>query len=226
MENRLLTQFNNVIRTQWSFTQFELSYEPLIPKQLFELAYHTTNSIGMRNIFIKQSTNETKKGSQTIFYSSSKKFTFIEALEGKIRLTKYFPEGTTGDKLINEVQPKLEKRKLTFSSKDNDLKTQILKIILVERKLDECANFVMLNDINRKVYFTIGDARESAAVVPIFMEAEGSNLVQLALNKWMTNVQTLDQEKAFPDNLVPGLLKNLMQIKKWVLNLVDTALDK
>jgi len=226
MENRLLTQFNNVIRTKWSFRQFELPYEPLIPKQLFELAYHTTNSIGMRNIFIKQSTNETKKGSQTIFYSSSKKFTFIEALEGKIRLTKYFPEGTTGDKLINEVQPKLEKRKLTFFSKDNDLKTQILKIILVERKLDECANFVMLNDINRKVYFTIGDARESAAVVPIFMEAEGSNLVQLALNKWMTNVQTLDQEKAFPDNLVPGLLKNLMQIKKWVLNLVDTALDK
>ena len=84
----------------------------------------------------------------------------------------------------------------------------------------------MLNEINRKVYFTIGDARESAAVVPMFMEAEGSSLVQLALNKWMTNVQTLDQEKPFPDNLVPGLLKNLMQIKKWVLNLVDTVLDK
>jgi len=58
------------------------------------------------------------------------------------------------------------------------------------------------------------------------MEAEGSSLVQLALNKWMTNVQTLDQEKQFPDNLVPGLLKNLMQIKKWVLNLIDTKLDK
>jgi len=226
MENRLLTQFNNVIRTQWSFTQFELSYEPLIPKQLFELAYHTTNSVGMRNIFIKQSSNETKEGSHTIFYSNTKKFTSIEALENKLRLTKYFPEETTGDKLINEVKPKLEKRKLSFSSKENELKSQILKIILVERKLDQCANFVMLNEINRKVYFTIGDARESAAVVPIFMEADGSSLIQLALNKWMTNVQNLDQEKPFPDNLVPGLLKNLMQIKKWVLNLVDNVLDK
>ena len=225
MENPLLTQFNNVIRTQWSYKQFELLYEPLIPKQLFELAYHTTNSVGMRNIYIKQSPNETKEGSQTVFYSNTKKFTFIEALENRIRLTKYFSEGT-GDKLINEIKPKLEKRKLIFSSKDNELKSQVLKIILVERKLDQCANFVMLNEINRKVYFTIGDARESAAVAPIFMEAEGSSLVQLALNKWMTTVQTLDQEKSFPDNLVPGLLKNLMQIKKWVLNLVDTVLDK
>lgn len=226
MENRLLTQFNNVIRTQWAFTQTKIAYEPLIPKQLFELAYHTTNSVGMRNIFLKQSANETKEGSQTIFYSNTKKFTFIEALDDGLRLTKYFPEGTTGDKLLNEVKPKLEKRKISFSSQDNELKSQILKTILVERKLDECANYVMLNEINRKVYFTIGDARESAAVVPMFMEAEGSSLVQLALNKWMTNVQTLDQEKPFPDNLVPGLLKNLMQIKKWVLNLVDTVLDK
>jgi hypothetical protein len=226
MENRLLTQFNNVIRTQWAFTQTKIPYEPLNAKQLFELAYHTTNSVSMRNIFLKQSANETREGSQTIFYSNTKKFTYLEALDDGLRLTKYFPEGTTGDKLLNEVKPKLEKRKFSFSSQDNELKSQILKIILVERKLDECANYVMLNEINRKVYFTIGDARESAAVVPMFMEAEGSSLVQLALNKWMTNVQTLDQEKPFPDNLVPGLLKNLMQIKKWVLNLVDTVLDK
>jgi hypothetical protein len=226
MENRLLTQFNNVIRNQWAFTQTKIPYEPLNPKQLFELAYHTTNSVGMRNIFLKQSATETKVGSQTIFYSNTKKFTFIETLDDGLRLTKYFPEGTTGDKLLNEVKPKLEKRKLSLSSKDNEFKSQILKIILVERKLDECANYVMLNEINRKVYFTIGDARESAAVVPMFMEAEGSSLVQLALNKWMTNVQTLDQEKPFPENLVPGLLKNLMQIKKWLLNLVDTIVDK
>jgi hypothetical protein len=226
MENRLLTQFNNVIRTEWKFKQIQLSYDPLTPKQLFELAYHTINSVGMRNIFIKQSTGETKKVSQTIFYSNTKKFTFIEALDDSLSISKYFPEGTTGDKLINEVKPKLENHKVSFSSKSNELKSQILKIILVERKLDQCANFVMLNEINRKVYFTIGDARESAAVVPIFMEADGSSLVQLALNKWMTNVQNLDQEKPFPENLVPGLLKNLMQIKKWVLNLVDTNLNK
>jgi hypothetical protein len=84
----------------------------------------------------------------------------------------------------------------------------------------------MLKDINRKIYFAIGDARESAAVVPMFMEAEGASLVQLALNKWMTTIQNLDQEKSFPENHVSGLLKNLMQIKKWLLNLITMNLDK
>jgi len=51
-------------------------------------------------------------------------------------------------------------------------------------------------------------------------------LIQLALNKWMSTVQTFDQEKPFPDNFVTGLLKNVMQIKKWVLNLISINLDK
>ncbi len=84
----------------------------------------------------------------------------------------------------------------------------------------------LVKDINRKVYFVICDARESAAVVQMFMEAEGASLVQLALNKWMSTVQTFDQEKPFPTNSVTGLLKNLVQIKKWVLNLISTNLDK
>jgi len=137
MENQLLNQFNNVIRVQWAFKQIELPYEPLIPKQLFELAYHTTNSVSMRNIFIKQSTSENKEGSQTIFYSNTKKFTFIEALDEKLQITKYFPERTTGDKLITEIKPKLEKRKQIFFKKENELKSQILKTILVERKIDQ-----------------------------------------------------------------------------------------
>jgi hypothetical protein len=42
----------------------------------------------------------------------------------------------------------------------------------------------------------------------------------------MSTVQTFDQEKTFPDNFVAGLLKNIMQIKKWVLNLISINLDK
>lgn len=224
MENRLLDQFNNVISTQWSFKEVEEPYKPLTPRALFELAYHTCNSVTMRNIFIKLSPGEEKGGFQAIFYSNSKKFINIEVLDDFIRLRKYYPEGSTGDKLITEIQPMLNKRKAEFIKKDKQIQTQILKIILVERKLDECANLVMLKEINRKIYFTIGDARESAAVVPIFMEADGASLVQLALNKWMTTVQNLDQEKVFPDNLVSGLLKNLMQIKKWILNLISLNL--
>jgi hypothetical protein len=226
MENLLLKQFNELIITQWPFTQIDESYDDLTPRELFDLAYHTCNSVAMRTILIKLSPTENKSGSQAILYSNTKKFISIETLENSLRITKYFPKGSTGDKLNNEIHPELKNRKTLFINKDTAIKADILKMILVERKLDECTNFVVLKDINRKVYFAIGDARESAAVVPTFMEAEGASLVQLALNKWMSTVQTFDQEKPFPENSVAGLLKNLMQIKKWILNLVSTNLDK
>jgi len=225
MENQLLNQFNTVITAHWPSTQIEVSYDNLTQRELFELAYHTCNSVAMRSILIKLIPSENRSGSQAVFYSNTKKFTIIEALENTLRITKYFPEGSTGDKLNTEIHPILKSRKTKFASKDGAMKKYLLKTILVERKLDECSNFVVLKDINRKVYFAIGDARESAAVVPMFMEAEGASLVQLALNKWMSTVQTFDQEKPFPDNSVAGLLKNLVQIKKWVLNLISTNLD-
>ena len=226
MENRLLDQYNNTIINEWPKTEFTLEYSPLNHREMFELSYHTCNSVSMRNIFIKLSQDENKGGSKAILYSNTRKFICIDALDDHILLTKYFAQGNTGDKLINEIKPKIETRNLIYSTKDKDQKTQILKSILVERKIDECANLVMLKGINRKIYFAIGDARESAAVVPMFMEAEGASLVQLALNKWMTTTQNLDQEKNFPENLQPGLLKNLMQIKKWLLNLISVNLER
>ena len=226
MENQLLNQFNTVITVKWPSTQIEVSYDNLTPRELFELAYHTCNSVAIRTILIKLSRSENKGSFQAVLYSNTKKFINIEALENTLRITKYFPEGSTGDKLNTEIHPKLKSRKTKFASKASTMKTDLLKTILVERKLDECSNFVVLRDINQKVYFAIGDARESAAVVPMFMNAEGASLVQLALNKWMSTVQTFDQEKPFPDNSVAGLLKNLVQIKKWVLNLISTNLDK
>ncbi|MFX1256611.1 MAG: hypothetical protein ACFFAN_02030 [Promethearchaeota archaeon] len=225
MENRLLYQFNNVITLQWPFTDININYEPLNHRQLFELAYHTCNSVGTRNIFITLTQDENKGGSKAILYSNTKKFTSIEALDHSLKIIKYFNEGETGKKLKKNIKPTLEKRKEKFASKEKDLKEQILKTILVERKLDECANLVITKDINRKIYFAIGDARESAAVVPLFMEAEGASLVQLALNKWMTETQKLDQEKNFPETHVSGLLKNLISIKKWILNLISVNID-
>jgi len=226
MENRLLDQFNNVIISQWPSKQIEEPYSPLNPRELFEIAYHTCNSVSMRNIYIKQSSSEDQGGSKAVFYSNSKKFVAIDALENTLTITKYYSEGATGDKIISEIQPVFKRRKENFAKKDTGMKTQILKSILVERKLDECANLVMLKGINRRIYFAIGDARESAAVVPIFMEAEGASLVQLALNKWMETAQRLEQENNFPENLVPGILKNLTQIKKWLLDLISSFLEK
>jgi hypothetical protein len=226
VENRLLDQFNSVITSEWLSTNITEDYTPLNHKELFELAYHTSNNISNRNIFIRLSQDENKSGSKAILYSNTKKFISIEALDDKLSITKYYSEGSSGDKLINETAPKLRTRKETFVKKEKNVKEQILKSILVERKLDECANLVMVKDINRKIYFAIGDARESAAVVPLFMEAEGASLVQLALNKWMSTTQLLDEEETFPETHVPGLLKNLMQIKKWLLNLISLNLDK
>ena len=226
MENRLLTQFNSVITSQWLSKQIEESYDSLLPRELFEIAYHTCNSVAMRSIYLKLSSSEDQAGSKAVLYSNTKKFTTVEALDKALTITKYFSEGSSGDKLVSEIQPSLKRRKEIYTSKEQDIKTQLLKCILVERKLDECANLVMLKGKNRKIYFAIGDARESAAVVPIFMEAEGASLVQLALNKWMETAQRLDHEENFPDNLVPGILKNLTQIKKWLLDLISKNLDK
>ena len=226
MENRLLNQFNNVIMPQWPSKQIEIPFDNLARRELFELAYHTCNLVSIRTIFIKLASSQDQGGSKAIMYSNTKKFTLIEVLDNFVKITKYFSKESTGDKITTEIQPLLNKRKEKFATKDTEFKTQILKIILVERKLDECANLALLKSKNRKVYFAIGDARESAAVVPIFMEAEGASLVQLALNKWMETAQRLDQEHNYPENLIPGLLKNIMQIKRWLIDLISSKLDE
>jgi len=161
MTSTLLNQFNAVITAKWPSTQIEESYDSLTQRELFELAYHTCNSVKMRSILIKLTPSENKSGSKAVFYSNTKKFINIEAFENTLRITKYYPEGSTGDKLKTEIHPKLKTRKSKFASKDIAMKTDLLKTILVERKLDECSNFVVLKDINRKVYFAIGDARRA-----------------------------------------------------------------
>jgi hypothetical protein len=226
MENRLLDQFHNVISEQWLSEELTEEYGGLTPRELFELSYHTMNSVSTRAIFIKLAPDEKSSGSQAILYAKSKIFGQILTLPEHIKITCYFNDDENSNKLQESVKPKLLQRKENFASKNKSFHEQILKSILVERKLDECVNLVMLKDINRKVYFAIGDARESAAVVPLFMEAEGSSLVQLALNKWMTITQNLPPEEPFPETHTAGLLKNLMQIKRWLLNLISKKLDE
>ncbi|MHA1294481.1 MAG: putative selenocysteine system protein [Promethearchaeota archaeon] len=227
MENRLLTQYENVITSQWLSQQITESYDGISHRELFEIAYHTNNTVGSRAILIKLSQDNNKGVSKAILYSSKAKlFTNIESLDDFLKITVYFGEGGNADKLFNDISPKLKSRKENFIKKEKNVKNQIMKTILVERKLDECANLVMIKDIARKVYFAIGDARESAAVIPMFQEAKGANLVQLALHKWMETTRNLQPEEKFPDSHMGGLLKNLLEIKKWILTLVSNWLDK
>lgn len=226
MSNRLLSQFNDVISREWFKEEINEPIEPLTKRELFELAYHTENSVQTRCIWLKlvQDFNE---GSKAILYTNNKTFTSIEIAADKIlKIQNFYKDDRNSDRLTNCSLPLLLKRKVKFNKKIKDIKTQILKTILVERKIDECANLTMTKDINRKIYFAIGDARESAAVVPLFMQAEGANLVQLALNKWMATCQNLPPEESFPETRVSGLLKNLMQIKRWLLKLIDSQLDR
>lgn len=226
MENRLLKQFNEVITSEWPCEKHSEPYENVNHRALFEITYHTCNSVAARNIFMKLSQDEDKGGSQAILYHAKKKtFIKIESNDDALSINLYANDEDTCASLDETIVPKIKARKDNFAAKDKKEQAQILKTCLVMRKLDECGNYVMLKEIARKVYFAIGDARESAAVVPMFMGAEGASLVQLALNKWMSAAQRLPQENPFPDDHVPGLLKNLMQIKKWVLNLISKHLD-
>ncbi len=227
MENKLLEQFESTIVSQWPSKEIIENYSPLNTKELFELAYHTSNTISSRCISLQLSQDNNKGGSKAILYhSKQKRFTVIESLDEHLKITMYSSEASTNDKLTIEIQPSLQQRKNTFIMKDAKFKEQLLKTILVERKLDEAAHLSMIEAIARKVYFAIGDARESAAVVPIFMQAEGASLVQLALNKWMTFAQRLPPEQPYPQTHVGGLLKNLLEIKKWVLGLINSNLNK
>ncbi|TFF97509.1 MAG: hypothetical protein EU541_08130 [Promethearchaeota archaeon] len=224
MENKLLKTFQS-IKESWQQEQIIDSYDPLGPRASFELAYHTKNSLQNRCIWL-QLKQDFNPGSKAILYSKDKTFSKIETLDDNIEVINYFNNESKLNTLKDIYLPLLQERKTKFNEKEKELKTQLLKTILVERKIDECANLVMTKDINRKVYFAIGDARESAAVVPMFMEAEGASLVQLALNKWMSSAQQLSPEEPFPKEKVPGLLKNLLQIKRWTLNLISKNLDK
>lgn len=226
MENRLLNQYENIITSEWPKKEIHLNYDPLNCRELFELAYHTCNTLSSRNIYIKITQGEKKAGSSALLYGTNKKqFISIETLDEYLKIIQYYNDGN-GSELEEKIQPLLNERKQKFTNKEDTVKNQLLKTILVERKLDECANLIMSKALTRKIYFAIGDARESAAVVPIFMEAEGASLVQLALNKWMETTRNLPPEETFPESHTPGFLKNLVQIKRWVLNLINTHLDK
>ncbi len=225
MENKLYDEFNNKITSQWPSQQITEEYNPLNHRELYELSYHTCNTISSRCIHHHLSQDVNKAGSTAIlYYSKNKRFTLIEALDDVVKITMYSSEEAYLEKLIEEIQPVLKERKDLYSKCSKEEKTQLLKTILVQRKIDEAINLSMLEEIARKVYFAIGDARESAAVVPMFMQAEGASLVQLALNKWMAFAQRLPPEDPYPKTHLTGLLKNLLEIKKWVLNLISINL--
>ena len=118
-ENRLLTQYETVITSQWLNQEITESYDNVNHRELFELAYHTANTVGSRAILIKLSQDDNKGGSKAVLYSSkAKTFITVEALDDFLRIIIHFGEDGNADRLINEISPSLRARKERFASKD------------------------------------------------------------------------------------------------------------
>lgn len=223
--NKVLTQYKNVVEKSWKNKTISIPYDDLNKRQLFEIVFHTSNSVQQRLIWVKLSGDDNKPGSTIIMYNSTKKtFCKVQALDDGLNVTYY---GNTEEELdapLGEIKNKCDIRKKGFGGLDDEMKAQILKTVIVLRKLDEGINQIMTRDETRKVYFSVGDARETAAVIPMLIEANGYSTVQLALHKWMAYAQNLPQEQEFPAES-KGILKNFIQIKKWIIGQIKAKLE-
>ena len=74
---------------------------------------------------------------------------------------------------------------------------------------------------SRKIYFAIGEARERGALIPILMNGRAADVVQLAIMKWMNSALNEPQDEDFPEKKVKGLVKNFIQIKDWLIKLIN-----
>jgi hypothetical protein len=226
VENKVLSQYKNVVEKNWKSKTILIPYDDLTKRQLFEIAFHGCNTVQQRLIWVKLSADENQAGSTIILYNSTKKmFCKIQAAEEGVNITFYASTEEELGPLSDDLNNKCDVRKSSFKSMDDENKNQILKTVIVLRKIDEAINQVMTRDVTRKVYFSVGDARETAAVIPMLIEAEGYSLVQLALNKWMTYCQNLPQDQEFPTEQGKGMMKNFLQIKKWVIGQIKVKLE-
>jgi len=224
VENKILLQYQNIVEKNWKTKVLTVPYDSLSKRELFEISYHSCNDVQLRAIWIKLSVEE--KGSTIIMFNPTKKyFCKVQATDEGVNITHFTNTEEELEPLTEKIKEIIENRKKHFNALDDKLKNQVLKSVIVLRKVDEVINGVMIGDVIRKVYFSVGDARETAAVIPILVEAEGYSLVQLALNKWMTFAQNLPQEQDFPTDKGKGMLKNFIQIKKWLLAQIRVKLE-
>ena len=118
MENKLLEQFENVIISQWPCKEISEDYAPLSHKELFELAYHTSNTISTRCISIQLSQETNKGGSRAILYhSKQKRFASIESLDDLLKISVYCSDASNNDNFIESIQSKLQERKKKFTTR-------------------------------------------------------------------------------------------------------------
>ncbi|MCP4761187.1 MAG: hypothetical protein GY870_05360 [archaeon] len=211
------------IKTIWKNSIKTIPYGELSKKTLFELVYHASNEVPFRCIHVVTKPGEAEAGNEAVIYSSLDKiFTSISGNKDSIELAMYAEE-EAGLGRIDEIIDNLNKGIENFKGQTENVKEQIPLTILVERKIDEVVNLSMNKDLSRKVYFAIGEVRERGALIQLIMSAKGGDLVQLAVMKWMNIALNEPQDNPFPQEKVKGLVKNFLQIKKWIIDLINKS---
>jgi len=220
----LLSVFSE-INKKWPNKSFKILFDPLTKLELFELGYFASSDIPFRCFSIKLNPGDSHNKDVALLYSAaSKQFISLLNKEDGLVLTLYENNKDEISQHLELIKTDLVKFKTQLSEKNAELRDQITKCILVERKVDEAMHFTLSNEVNRRIYFAIGECRERAALIPIFQNSKGADLVQLALHKWMDYVLRLNQDEKFPEEKTTGLIKNFLQIKKWLKDLITKQL--
>lgn len=220
----LLQEFAKINKI-WRNKSVKIAYDPLGRLEIFELAYFTASDVPFRCFSIKINPGKDHIQDVALLYNAqTKQFISILNKEDEIFLTLFESSEEKIAEHIKNLSDNLQKYKLQLQSINSELRNQISKCILVERKVDEAMHFAMSKELSRRVYFAIGECRERAALIPIFQNSKGADLVQLALHKWMDFALKQDQDQPFPQESTMGLVKNFLQIKKWLKDLISKQL--
>lgn len=221
----LIQEFAKINKV-WPNRTIKVPYDPLSKIELFELGYFAASDVPFRCFSINLNPGNGHLQDVALLYNSTTK-QFISILNGEDAhaVTLFENNAEQTDSHIASIEQNLLNYKKKLAEKLPDIRDQISKCILVERKLDEAMHLSLTNEVGRRVYFAIGECRERAALIPIFQNSVGSELVQLALHKWMDFAQKQDQDQPFPQESTMGLVKNFLQIKKWLKELIEKQLE-
>ena len=220
----LLQEFAKINKI-WQNRSIKMPYTPLGKLELFELAYFAASDVPFRCFSIKINPGKDHLQDVALLYNTaSKQFISILNKEEDLRITLFENTDEKIDGNIKTISDDLQKFKSQLQNMNTDLRNQITKCILVERKVDEAMHLSLSKELSRRVYFAIGECRERAALIPIFQNSKGADLVQLALHKWMDFALKQSQDLPFPQESTMGLVKNFLQIKKWLKDLISKQL--
>lgn len=212
------------IKDSWKNEAKTVEYGELSKKALFELAYHESNEVPFRCIKVIVKPGDDEAGNIAVIWSSlNKEFIEIDGQDQNVKITMWLKDASEGFGRLEKIITNLQSRINEFKQRSDSLQDQILKTILVERKLDEVVNLAMNKDLSRKVYFAIGEARERGALIPLIMKAPKADVVQLAIMKWMNTTLNEPQDSPFPEAKVKGIVKNFLKLKEWLMNLINRS---